>query len=109
VLVGLAAMSAGVRLLIDRAGEPRLGAGASVALLGGVVLYVVSLLATRSVVVTGPRRRGVALKLGAAAVILALLAAESALPPLVLAAGLALVLVGVVAAERTLITASPAA
>ena len=109
LLMGLAALSAGVRLLIERAGEPRLGAGASVALLGGVVLYVVSLVATRSVTVTGPRRRGVALKLGASAAILALLAAQSALPPLVLAAALALVLVGVVAAERSLISTSPAA
>ena len=102
LLMGLAAMSAGVRLLIERAGEPHLGAGASVALLGGVVLYVVSLVATRSVTVTGPRRRGVSLKLGAAALILCLLAAEAVLPPVAVGAGLALLLVSVVFAERAL-------
>jgi hypothetical protein len=47
-------MSAGVSLLIERAGEDRLGMGASVALLGGVVLFLVSLVATRSVTVGGP-------------------------------------------------------
>ena len=106
LLIGLAAMSAGLRLLIDRAGRGHLGAGPSVALLGGVCLYLVSLVATRSVTVAGPRRLGVSLKLGAAALILGLLAAEVALPPLALAGGLALVLAAVVFAERTLIVPS---
>jgi hypothetical protein len=74
-----------------------------VALLGGVVLYVVSLVATRSVTVGGPRRLGVSLKLGAAAIILGLLAVEWALPPVAVAGGLAGVLATVVFAERTLI------
>jgi low temperature requirement protein LtrA len=103
LLIGLAAISAGVRLLIDRAGEDRLGAGSSVALVGGVVCYLVSLVATRSVTVAGPRRPGVSLKLGAAAVILCLLAAESIVPPLVLAGGLALVLAAVVFLDRRLV------
>ena len=109
LLLGLAALSAGVRLLIDRAGEDRLGAGASVALLGGAVCYLVSLVATRSVVLAGPRWPGVALKLGAAAAILALLAAESIVPPLALAAGLAVVLVAILAVDRALLGADAGA
>jgi len=103
LLIGLAAMSAGIRLLIERAGADQLGRGASVAFLGGVMLYLVSLVVTRSVTVTGPRRVGVSLKLGAVAVILALLAVESALPPVALAGGLALVLAAVVFLERMLL------
>jgi len=103
LLMALAATSAGLRLLIERAGDDQLGAGASVALLGGVILYLVSLVATRSVTVGGPRRVGVSLKLASATVLLALLLAESAFPPVALAGALALVLVAVVFAERTLI------
>ena len=109
LLMGLAATSAGLRLLIERAGEDHLGAGASVALLGGVILYLVSLIATRSVTVSGPRRVGVSLKLGAAAIILAFLLAEAALPPVALAGGLAFVLAAVVFAERMLIPPSQSA
>ena len=103
LLIGLAATSAGLRLSIERAGEDRLGRGAGVALLGGVACFLVSLVATRSVVVRGPHRVGVTLKLGAAALILGLLGAEPALPPVALAGALASVLVVVVYAERTLI------
>jgi low temperature requirement protein LtrA len=104
LLIGLAAMSAGVRLLIERAGEDRLGVGASVALLGGVVLYLVSLIGTRIVTVRGAHRLGVTLKLVASALLLGLLAAESVLPPLAVAAGLPAVVAAVIVAERTLMT-----
>jgi low temperature requirement protein LtrA len=40
LLLGLAALSSGIRLLIDHAGEPHLGAGAAVALLGGPMLFL---------------------------------------------------------------------
>lgn len=103
LLIGLASLSSGIRLLIEHAGASELGQGASVALLGGVMLYLVSLVVTRSVTVTGPRRVGVSLKVGAVAIILALLAAESALPPVALAGGLAVVLAAVVFLERMLI------
>ena len=63
LLIGLAATSAGLRLLIDGAGRSRLGAGASAAFVGGVVLYVLALVGTRSVTVGGSRRTGVSLKL----------------------------------------------
>jgi low temperature requirement protein LtrA len=104
LLIGLAAMSAGLRLAIERAGHDELGAGASVAFLGGAVLFLLSLIATRLVTVQGAHRRGAALKLGAAGAILALLAAEAALPPVALAAGLAAVLATFVYVERRLWT-----
>lgn len=103
LLMGLAAMSAGVRMLIDRASQASLGAGPSVALLGGAGLFLVSLVGTRVVTIHGQHRRGVSLKALACALILALLAAQSVLPPLALAGGLAIILAGVVVAERMLI------
>jgi low temperature requirement protein LtrA len=103
LLMGLAAMSAGIRMLIDRAGQAQLGAGPAVALLGGAVVFLLSLVGTRVVTIHGQHRRGVSLKLLAGSLILALLAAQPFLPPLVLAGGLALVLAAVVVAERTLI------
>ena len=102
LLIGLAAMSAGLRLLIQRAGEDHLGTGASVAFLGGAVVFIVSLIATRLVTVRGSHRRGVSVKLGAAAVILGLLAIQSVVPPLAVAAGLAAVLASLVFVERIL-------
>jgi low temperature requirement protein LtrA len=104
LLIGLAAMGAGVRLLIERAGRDHLGTGPSVALLGGVVLFLVSLIATRTVTVAGPVRAGVSLKLAAGAVIVALIAANGVLPPLAVAAGLAVVLAAVIFVERAIIT-----
>jgi low temperature requirement protein LtrA len=103
LLAGLAAMSAGMRMLIDRAGDAHLGAGPSVALLGGAALYLVSLIGTRVVTVEGAHRQGVSLKLGACGVILALLAVESLLPPVGVAAGLTAVLMGMVYAEGVLV------
>jgi low temperature requirement protein LtrA len=102
LLIGLAAMSAGLRLLIERAGHDRLGAAASLAFLGGAVLFLLSLIATRLVTVRGPHRRGAAFKLAAAAIILGLLAIESVVPPTAVAAGLAVVLWSFVFVERAL-------
>src|SRR6059058_5230039 len=102
LLIGLAAMSAGLRLLIERAGQARLGAGASVAFLGGATLFLLSLVATRLVTVRGSHRRGVSVKVGAAVLILGLLAIESVIPPLAVAAGLAAVLGSLVFVERIL-------
>jgi hypothetical protein len=101
--MGLAATSAGVRLLILRAGADSLGYGASTALIGGIVVFLLALVATRSVTVSGPRRVGVTIKLAAVAAMVVLFAVQSVLPPLVLAAALALVLGAAVYAERTLI------
>jgi low temperature requirement protein LtrA len=102
LLMGLAAMSAGLRLLIERAGEDHLGAGPSAAFLGGVVVFLLSLVATRTVTIGGVRWIGISLKLGTAAALLVLLAVESALPPVALAGGLAVVLGALVFVERTL-------
>jgi low temperature requirement protein LtrA len=102
LLMGLAAMSAGVTLLIEQAGEDTLGTGASVALLGGVALYLVSLVGMRMVTVAGPHALGIALKLGTAALVLCLLLAQSLFPPVALAAALSAVLAALVVAERTI-------
>jgi low temperature requirement protein LtrA len=102
LLIGLAAMSAGLRLLIERADEEHLGSGASVAFLGGVVLFMLSLIATRLVTVRESHRLGAGLKLVAAGLILGLLALQSVVSPLALAVLLAEVLIAFVYVERTL-------
>jgi low temperature requirement protein LtrA len=101
LIMGLAAMSAGLRLLIDHASASHLGAGATVALVGGIVLFLLSLVATRTVTVTGRRKPGAALKLGAAAVLVAVALGQGVLAPAALASAVALVLVAVIAVERT--------
>jgi low temperature requirement protein LtrA len=103
LLMGLAAMGAGVRLLIERAGEDQLGRGATFALLGGVVVFLLSLIGTRTATVTGALRVGVLLKLAAVVLIAGLVAAESLLPPLALAAALAAALVAVIFVEGAMI------
>jgi len=104
LLLGLAAMGAGLRLLIERAHDDHLGTGPSVALLGGAVLFLLSMIGTRTVVVGGPRRAGVTLKLVAAAAIVVVLGLQSALPPVALAAALAGILIAVVYVDRTLLS-----
>ena len=108
LLIGLAAMSAGVRLLITNASNPHLGLGATVALVGGVILYLLSLIGTRTATLSGFHRGGLALKLAAIAVFLLLLLTQGVLPPLVPAAGVALVLVALIYAERALLGYAPA-
>jgi low temperature requirement protein LtrA len=103
LLIGLAAMGAGVRLLIDRAGEGHLGTGPSFALLGGVVVFLLSLIATRTATVGGAFRAGVLMKLAAVVVIAGLIAADGVLPPLALAGSLAAVLAAVIYVERAII------
>jgi low temperature requirement protein LtrA len=103
LLMGLAATGAGVILLIEHAGDDHLGRGGAVALLGGVALFVVSLVVTRLVAIRYPRwRLGLSLKLGVAAILVGLIFAEAVLPPVALAGALAAVLVGYVFLERTL-------
>lgn len=58
----------------------------------------------RVVMIQGQHRHGVLAKLLAAALIVALLGAQSLLPPLALAGGLAVVLGGFVVVERMLTT-----
>ena len=103
LLIGLAAMSAGVRLLIERAGDDHLGLGQSTAFLGGIVAFLLSLVATRVVTVSFGHALGISLKLGAVAALLVVLALESVLSPVALAAAVALVLVVLVFVEQTVI------
>src|SRR5205807_6046562 len=60
LLIGLAAMSAGMRLLIEHAGKTHLGAGAAGAILGGVVLFLLGLIGTPTRITRAGHRRGVA-------------------------------------------------
>ena len=101
LLMGLAAMSAGMRLVIEHAGDAHLELGPSAAYLGGAVLFLLSLVATRSVTV-GPNRLGIALKFGAVAVIVGLIAAHGFLSPVELSAALALVLTTLIVVEGSL-------
>ena len=109
LLIGLAGMSAGVRLLIEHASDPHLGLEPTAALLGGVILYLLALMATRAVTVSGAHRRGRQLKLAAIAVLIGLLLAQGALSPLLPAAGVAIVLGALVYAERVAIGYAPVA
>src|SRR5437868_2833587 len=68
------------------------------------VLFLLSLIGTRTVVVGGPHRAGVTLKLVAVAAILLVLAVQSGLPPVAVAAALAGILIVVVYVERTLLS-----
>jgi low temperature requirement protein LtrA len=103
LLLGLAMMSAGLRLVIERARASQLGWGASAALLGGVVLYLLSLLGTRSVTVHGAHRVGRLMKLVACTLLGSVLAAQTALPPVAVVATVAAILVAFVYAEHALI------
>jgi low temperature requirement protein LtrA len=102
LILGLGAVSAGLRLLIENAGRDHLGWGPSGAFLGGIVVFIVSLVVTRVVTVGGRHRLGVALKLATVAVLLVLLALQGVLAPVVLAAAAAVILAALVALERSL-------
>jgi low temperature requirement protein LtrA len=106
LLMGLAAMSAGLRLAIERAGEDHLGLGPSAAFLGGIVVFLLAFIGTRVVTVSRGHELGVSLKVGTIVALLVLLALESALSPVALLAGTAGVLGALVFLERTLFPAS---
>jgi low temperature requirement protein LtrA len=106
LLIGLAAMSAGMRLLIEHAGRAHLGFGAAAALLGGVVVFLLSLIGTRTVVIRGGHLRGISLKLVTCAVLLVLLALQVVLPPTAVAVLLAGTLVAAVFLERKVLYSS---
>ena len=103
LLMGLAAMGAGLALAIEHAGEPRLGGGPAAAYLGGPALFLLALIVLRSVSVHGPHVLGASIKLGAASVLVALAALQSVLPPLLLAAAPAVVLVTLLVLERLIL------
>jgi low temperature requirement protein LtrA len=107
LLIGLTGMSAGVRLLIEHASDPHLGLAATAALIGGVILYLVALLVTRTVTVAGAHPRGRDLKLGAIAILVGLLLAQGMLSPLIPAAAAAVLLGVLIYAERVAIGYAP--
>jgi low temperature requirement protein LtrA len=107
LLIGLVGMSAGVRLLIEQASDPHLGLEAAVALVGGIILYLLALMVTRTVTIAGAHGRGRELKLGAIALLAGLLLAQGALSPLVPAAGVAVLLGALIYAERVAIGYAP--
>ena len=82
LFIGLAAMGAGVRLAIEGAGDPALGAGARVALCGGVALCLAAISLIQAVTRRSAHDRVVVARLGVAAGALALAALGRVLPPL---------------------------
>ena len=108
LLLGLAAASAGVALLLEDAGRDRLETGPSAAYLGGIALFLASLVAMRvSTTRAGNRWLGVSLKLGTAALLLLTLALRDVLPTLVVAAVPGFLLAVLVFLERTLFSSQP--
>jgi low temperature requirement protein LtrA len=103
LLMGLAAMGAGLALTIEHATDPHLGAGESAAYLGGAALFLLALIVLRSATVGGPHLVGAAVKLGATVLLVALAATQALLPTLLLAASPAVVLVALIVVERTVL------
>jgi low temperature requirement protein LtrA len=105
LLVGLAAVSAGISLLIKEADRNQLTTGAAVALAGGSALYLLALLIAHSVTRRPAWRAVVRVRLSAIAACAALAAVGHLLPPVATVAILLALLVALVAAEGTLVRA----
>jgi low temperature requirement protein LtrA len=101
LLMGLAALSAGIHLAIEESGHDHLAAGAAVAVCGGVALFLGSLIVTRVLTVTGPVRLGLTLKLSTLIVVLLLLLLQPVASPALLVGLVALALVVLVYLQRT--------
>ena len=70
------------------------------------MLFILSLIATRTVTIGGPHRLGVSLKLVTVTAILGLLLAQSVLSPVAVAAALAAILAALVLADHALVAHS---
>jgi low temperature requirement protein LtrA len=103
LLVGLAAVSAGIGLLIEEAANDHLTTGATVALVGGSALYLMALVAAQSVTVRAAWRAVVRARVVAIAACGALVTVAELLPPVATVAILLTLLVVLVAAEGTLV------
>jgi low temperature requirement protein LtrA len=101
LLMGLAALSAGIRLAIEESEHDHLAGGAAFAVCGGVALFLGSLIVTRVLTVTGPVRLGLALKLSTLIVVLLLLLLQPVASPALLVGLVALALVVLVYLQRT--------
>jgi len=102
LLMGLAAASAGLALVIEEAGRARLELGPAVSYLGGVALFLVSLVVMRVATITRVRRLGVGLKLGTVGALGVVLALHDVLPTLAVAAAPGVFLGVLVVLERVL-------
>lgn len=105
LLMGLAAISTGITLLIEEAGHNHLSAGA---LVGGCALYLLALLIAQSVVVRPAWKAMVQARLIAIAACCALVILSGFVPPLAMVAILLGVLAVMVAAEATVVRAEAA-
>lgn len=104
LLMGLAAMGAGISLQIAHAGDAHLGAGPAAVYLGGSALFLLAVLVTRTVTVAGSHGLGMTFKLVSVAILIGVAATQSLVPTLVLAAVPAVLFTTLVVAERLLLT-----
>jgi low temperature requirement protein LtrA len=100
LLMGLAAMGAGLGLTIEHAQDTHLGAGESVAYLGGAALFLLAMIVLRTVMIGRPLAFGIMLKISAATLLLVLAALQGRLPTLVLAAAPAVILATLLVIDR---------
>ena len=103
LLMGLAAMGAGIALAIEHAGDEHLGRGAAAVYLGAAALFLLALIVMRTVTVGGRHRLGAAMKACAATLLLGIAALHGSLPLLLVAAAPAAVLVALAVAERKIL------
>ena len=103
LLIGLAAVSAGISLLIEEAGHDHLTSGAAVALVGGSALYLAALLTAQAVTARPAWGSVVRARLAAIAACGAVVAAATLLPPVATVAMLLALLVVLVAVEGTFV------
>jgi low temperature requirement protein LtrA len=103
LLMGLAALGAGIALVIEHARDDHLGGGTAAVYLGAPAVFLLALIVMRTVTVGGRRRVGAAMKGSAAALLLATAALHGSLPLLLVAAAPATVLAALAAAERRLL------
>ncbi|MGH2996067.1 MAG: low temperature requirement protein A, partial [Gaiellaceae bacterium] len=108
LLVGLAAVSAGISLLLKEADRDHLTTGATVALAGGSALYLLALLIAHSVTRRTAWRAVVRARLVTIAGCGALVAVAHLLPPVATVAILLLLLAVLVAAEGTFVRSEAA-
>jgi low temperature requirement protein LtrA len=106
LLIGLAAVSAGLSLLIEEAADDHMTTAATVALAGGSALYLLAVLAAQSVTRRAAWPAVARARLGAIAACSALVPLGALLPPVATVAILLALLVALVAAEGTFVRAA---
>jgi low temperature requirement protein LtrA len=104
LLMGLAALGAGIALVIEQAGDDHVGGGAAAVYLGAAAVFLLALIVMRAVTVGGPHGVGASLKGSAAALLLSVAALHDSLPLLLVAATPAAVLSALIVAEHAIRT-----